>query len=443
MAELPSRIIVAGAGPAGVVTAERLAELGHRVTLLAPRRRRPAVEGLSFRVLEGLRIAGLPGFSADRLEPVRRTVWWNGEEGESGREWLVERAAFDAALARAARRFAEVVPGRLAAVEGTGEAGGETMRCTVRRADGSHLALDADFLVDARGRGAPGGQPRRVGPRTLAICRFHGGGTLPPGTWIESGPEGWAWLAVREPGEAYLQVTVGDPRGLPGGGALAGHLDRLTAGFPQISRLLAAAGRPGPVLARLAGVAVADQPAAARRLRVGDAALALDPLSGHGVFEAIAGGFAAAAVVNTILGRPGDAALARRFYRDRLHANFVRRTLDGRSHYRREARWPAAAFWAERQRFPGEEPDIPSASRVETRPVIDGGWIREARVIVTPDQPRGVWRLDGVPVVPLLELDPGDPEQAAAALGCPVAAAASALAWLERTGLRHGGLRRG
>ncbi|WP_286775909.1 FAD-dependent oxidoreductase, partial [Pseudomonas sp. UBA800] len=53
------RILVLGAGPAGAATAIGLRRLGYPVTVVSDWRRFAAVEGVSQRVLEGLRHAGL------------------------------------------------------------------------------------------------------------------------------------------------------------------------------------------------------------------------------------------------------------------------------------------------------------------------------------------------------------------------------------------------
>src|SRR5579859_3577884 len=162
-------IVVAGAGPAGVLTAKCLADLGHHVTLLAPRRRQPAIEGLSFRVLECLRVAGLDAALEGLGPPVSRRVRWNGDDQTIGEEWLVERADFDEALLRAIRPFAEVRPATLTGIEPS--LGG--VAWSARLPDGGRLHEEAGFLVDARGRGTPGGLPRTAGPRTVALCRRH------------------------------------------------------------------------------------------------------------------------------------------------------------------------------------------------------------------------------------------------------------------------------
>jgi hypothetical protein len=40
---------------------------------------------------------------------------------------------------------------------------------------------------------------------------------------------------------------------------------------------------------------------------------------------------------------------------------------------------------------------------IKRAPVIDGNLIAEADVVVSPDQPLGVWHLQGVPLAPIVE----------------------------------------
>ncbi len=426
------RIIVAGAGPAGIVTASELARLDHHVTLLAAPRANDSLEGFSFRVIEGLRAAGLGDALAELDAPVPRHSAWNGHEQSAGTEQLIERTAFDAKLLAMASQFADVRRARLLQVARDGEG----IAARIVSAEGTTATLSADFLIDARGRGTPGGGSRRSGPVTVALCRRYDlGSALPPSTWLKTSPRGWAWLAVPRNSMAYLQITVaGKPDALSGRHRLDSVFDSLMTEFPGLAAHLAKAAPKAPVFARLATASACAEAADDRVLRVGDAALALDPLSGHGVFEAVAGAFAAAATVNTILHRPQDRALALRFYNERVQSTFEARVRSGRSYYRQEERWPEAPFWSARRNWPLDEAAGPSSPAIQRRPVIDRGWIAEAEVIVTPDEPRGIWLRDGVPVVALWRLwESGaidGPEAAAQALGVPVPAAARALAWL-------------
>lgn len=432
------QIVIAGGGPAGVAAASRLAVLGHDVTLLARRRQNFAVEGISFRVLEGFRAAGLSGVIEHLPGPVERHSFWNDEERTTGEEWLAERNVFDKQLASAARRFANIRDARFIAA--TPKDG--TVEATIEATNGRRSSLRADFLIDARGRGAPGGGRRIAGPNALALCRrYKSKSKLPPSTWLETCAKGWAWLAVPHNGQAYLQISIAGERGsLPGRAALEAHFETLLHDFPGMRERLRGSEGIGAVFARPAGASVCSAPVQERMLRVGDAAMTIDSLSGHGVFEAIAGAFAAAATVNTILRHPSDGELARRFYTERTISTFWTRTRSGQVHYRGEERWPGSPFWDTRREWPEADMETaPAQSKIVRRAVIDEGWIRECEVIVTPEQPRGVWRLDGVPVVPLWKLlrrgEVADPQSVAKALGVPVGAAASAIVWLGRINL--------
>lgn len=96
MAEL--RIVVLGAGPAGAATAIGLRRLGYSVTVVSEWRRFAAVEGVSQRVLEGLRHAGLGGALSQAAMPATRQVRWNGQHLQMNQEFLLDRQRFDQAL---------------------------------------------------------------------------------------------------------------------------------------------------------------------------------------------------------------------------------------------------------------------------------------------------------------------------------------------------------
>lgn len=141
--------------------------------------------------------------------------------------------------------------------------------------------------------------------------------------------------------------------------------------------------------------------------RAGDAALALDPLAGHGMFEAMALSMSLAACIRTQLERPSSAKLAWSFYRGRVQDEFWRLARTGRDFYRLETRWPDNSFWSQRQQWPDAEPSHPqiepAVGQIEIRPVSIDGYIDKRRVVTCPDTPRGTWLVDGVPLVELLE----------------------------------------
>src|SRR5439155_1823092 len=73
----------------------------------------------------------------------------------------------------------------------------------------------------------------------------------------------------------------------------------------------------GVVRARDASGIHAEQSVGTDFIRVGDAGVALDPLSSQGVQSAVVSALQAAVVVNTLLTAPAGAEDAQAFYRDR------------------------------------------------------------------------------------------------------------------------------
>jgi Dehydrogenases (flavoproteins) len=173
-------------------------------------------------------------------------------------------------------------------------------------------------------------------------------------------------------------------------------------------------------------------------LRVGDAAYTSDPLSGHGMFEAVSGALAAAPTLRTLLERPGDAEAACDFYTSRVRSIFAQRRRAAREHYATETRWIDAPFWRELHAAP-PEPDAtpaPQAAAIAQRPVVENGFIVRRRVVIAPGHPRGVRFIDGIDVPALRDAVRRAPGKAcveglAAQLGQPPGAVRNALRWMQ------------
>ncbi len=365
---------------------------------------------------------------------MRREASWGGEVSAANREWVVARERFDAALLEdAAAGGVEVATGHIARLS--------------RSADGWRLdtgrgeRFAGGYLVEARGRRAPG--RRRRGPATTALGRMFEGVPTEARTAVAGFHRGWAWYASTGDGRGALQLVLSSVAPLPGRRDLAALFERLRSEVAEAQSWLGAGRGVGEISARHAESSRAAAPLEDRLIRVGDAALAIDPLSGHGVFEAIASARAAVPVINTLLRRPADAGLARTFYEERLRLAFERFARIGRDFYALERRFADRDFWRERRLWPDDQPAHAPAFAdppvVATRPVVEDGFIAARRVLISADQPRGVWQVDGVPVVALMEWY----RREAGALVDPVAAAVArfartesqittALAWLRR-----------
>lgn len=434
-----SQIVILGAGPAGSVTALRLAKLGYEVTVVGRHRLNPTWEGLSARAVEGLRTAGCSSALATLESEVQRIATWNGETAAANRERIVDRSRFDAALEEdLIRAGVRVYAGRV----GRCQADADGWAITLQRRAASPLRVHAGFLIEARGREAPiRGGKRLGGPATTALtASWEMPAVVPPMTAVAGFEDGWGWLAVGPKGRGSLQLLVSSETGeLPGRSGLAEFYRTKVSEAGEIGRWIEGASLRGPVTARAAATSMVAPLTRHRMLRVGDAALAIDPLSGHGIFEAVGSALAAAPVVNTILRNPERSKLALDYYRQRVEQTFHRYGRIGRDFYRQEQRWSARPFWRVRQRWPDDFPAHPSLSaeppRIVERPVISDDTIVCREVIVTADHPRGVWQVAGVPIVALLRSGINNPEIAAAEFERPLDDASTAIQWLRYRGL--------
>jgi flavin-dependent dehydrogenase len=355
-------VAVVGAGPAGSATARRLALSGCRVVLLERSRFDTPRVGESLAPPANALLTDLgvwPRFTGLRPLPSygTRSVW-GGPEPQSqshlvspyGCGWHVDRVAFDRMLAEAAA-----------------DAGAE-LRCTttcvrVDRDVGWLLSLTNDgrpagepvrarVLVDATGRAARIG--RQLGGRPAMFDRLVGVAALLDGmdvgeegfVLVEATPDGWWYSAPTTAGRmvSMLMTDTDLCRSLRVSIPGRWH-ERLSA-----TRLTAA---------RVAGSVVWGPrvfPAASQRLHrtaydarwiaVGDAALAVDPISGSGVVRALRTARAAATTVLAML--TGDASRPIAAYeaeRDRECTQYLRERAQ---HYSAERRWDSAPFWRRR-----------------------------------------------------------------------------------------------
>lgn len=435
-------VVVLGGGPAGVFTACGLADIGLSVTLITRPRPYPAWEGMSERPVTTLRHFGFTQAVAALGPMVTRTAQWNGETQARNREYIVDRQAFDRALLRdAAARGVTVMDGR---VDRVGR--GDQRWRVFWTQDGVARQIDADFLVEARGREARGGYVKdadkrlTAGPATSALLKSY---TVPeemPMTAVAAFENGWAWHLRDGKGRAILQIFTRSDKGhLPPKAGLPQFFDDLVAQLPEAADWLKdAAPLSDRVSVRTAAAQKSHHTGGDDFLVVGDGAMALDPLSGNGLFYAIGSGLAAVPVINSLLKTPEKRDLALHFYQERLDVAFDGGCAMGREFYALETRWPDNGFWAARRAWPRDagpsHPDpLSQPARVMEKPVVRDDLIVAQKVIVTADYPRGVWQLDGVPLVALLEQilkDGYDDGKYAAALKVDVDQVIVARKWL-------------
>ena len=405
-------IVILGAGPAGSAVALGLRRLGYAVTLVSEWRRFAALEGVSMRVLEAMRGAGLHQALADATLPSQRQVHWNGQQHAQNVEFLLDRPTFDRGLREDLRAAGvTLIEGRVLGVQSSSD--GHQVQIEGRE------VLTADFLVEARGRQAPALGKGLRGPETVSLLNRWQGTPGITASAVESLEDGWAWMARRDDGQCYWQWTVDVASvGLPGKAQLLEYCRQRRQASAVAQAFFAGEVEADLQLhARSSTAILSPQVCADNWIRVGDAAMAVDPLSGNGVFQSLSSALQASAVINTLLRKPERAALAQRFHQQRVEQLFLRFARIGRDFYADEQRWLEQPFWQARRQWPDAEVAHAEADfsvlRIERAPVLRDGFVDEAEVVITADQPLGIWHVQGVELAPLVRRLRSEPAEKA------------------------------
>jgi flavin-dependent dehydrogenase len=283
---------------------------------------------------------------------ARRSVWGGPEPVEldglsdpAGPGWRLDRRRFEADLrAEAAALGARLeVQGQVDKVERVGAG------WRVALADGE--ALTARAIIDAGGRAsrllrAEGGRRRA---QDKLICAWtHLPLEREPAeiTYTESAPDGW-WYSAPLPGGRRLLAFHTDSD-LSGAEALTPEaLVERARQSATLSAEIADSGPPLPGPARICAAhgARLAEPVGRDWLAVGDAALAFDPLSSQGLFNALYTGLMGGRATAARLA--GDEAPAPA-YASRLDEIGIAYEHHRRHFYGQERRWPDAPFWSRR-----------------------------------------------------------------------------------------------
>lgn len=359
-------VLIVGGGPAGATAALNLAPL--RSVAVVERSAAPSPrigESLPAAARRLFRDMGLlESFLAEGHAPCygNRSVWGDPRPQEldslrdaDGHGWHLDRVRFEGWLREAAlARGAELIAP--ATIEGIGR-DGDGWRVEI--AQGAEvITMRPTMIIDAAGRSAP--VARRLGAQTRVedrlVCGWVYGRDEAPGgrgpTFVEATEDGWWYTAPIPCGRRVLAFhTDAD---LPAA-RLARDRDELLARAMLAHELAALLDAAGFVAEDTAGFTAAHTAALEPcvddgYLAAGDAALAFDPLSSQGLFNALFTGLAAAEAADSHLG--GDVKALPR-YRDMIAtiATAYRRHLA--LWYGMEQRWPDAPFWKRRHEKDG------------------------------------------------------------------------------------------
>jgi flavin-dependent dehydrogenase len=358
-------VAIVGGGPAGSAVARLLAQAGCRVALLersrfeAPRVGESLAPGVQPLLVQlgvwpaFLALAPLPSYGT-------RSAWGTADADQHSHVvtpyltgWHVDRLAFDRMLADAAVEVgAELRLGaRVASCTRCGP-GDASALLHVTESDACQ-SLRADLVIDATGRA--GVIARRLGAKRVVFDHLVGiaAHVVDPRagahccTLVETTDDGWWYSAPVARGRSVaMLMTDGDlarTRKL----AVASSWHAALRRAPLTSVRLDGAQRSwGPqTFSAMSQRLLRDAADPTRWLAVGDAALAVDPISGSGVIRALRTARAAASAALAALA--GDSA-ALAVYDDERNHECTTYLHERASYYARERRWLRSAFWSRR-----------------------------------------------------------------------------------------------
>jgi flavin-dependent dehydrogenase len=446
-----AKICVIGAGPAGSTFAARMAQMGHEVCIVEAARfpRAHLGESLTPGVLPLLDATGVRrDVEAARFPRVRNVhVNWNGgprvREDPSEQGLLVDRGEFDRLLLQRARLLGVCVrqPARALSYRNVGE------RWEIDvEAGGAVETLRADFVAQAGGRSAAARPSRRrTGCRTVALYAYWRGAGPPREPRIEAGENSWSWRVPLPDGSCntLVFVDVNHFRGSRPASLQERFLQLL--GNSGLIAGLRNAQLDGAVRVTDATSWLDDDCVTPWGIRIGDAALAIDPISSSGVQKAIQTALSGAIVANTLLRRPSSAGIAMAFYRSGLDEASTRHCRWAAGQYAEVAGTRESRFWQDRAA--GQQPETQASppapidekalsealvtlSRelefVEV-PALDRDFVTTKPALGHPNLERPVAWLGQHEVAPLLRR-----------IGAPSTVAQLAVSWSDRVPFRSG-----
>jgi 2-polyprenyl-6-methoxyphenol hydroxylase-like FAD-dependent oxidoreductase len=403
-------VFIAGAGPAGVALALRLRRLGYDVVLAAPLTEAAhGFETLSPAAQAQMAIESLP---IPRGKPVDFEIRWGKPSFEPraapSQSLVVDRRAFHAGLRRPAiEAGVTVIDERAEAPELTAEGW---------RLQAGPSPFRAGVLVDATGRRGLT-RPTRRGAPLIGLHVVYRGENSPVAARVAAARDGWIWGAPTPDG-GYAISVFEDPRLGKADGDPAARVERIVAetgvldGATNLSRLqdIAASDATPCTAAAFEGAA---------RFRIGDASLALDPLSSSGVSAALQSAVDAALAIHTLRCDASANAMVEAFLERRTQRRAARHAAWTAAFYAEAAAAYTTPFWLARAQPPPAPARISSLElddaiglgmgvQIQSEPCLVGECIAIRRVVAPPGAAEPVAFIDGIEIAPLFDALPPD-----------------------------------
>jgi flavin-dependent dehydrogenase len=263
--------------------------------------------------------------------------------------WHVDRAAFDAMLARAAESLGVTL------ILDTRVRDAKRVADEWRLTLSTGLTVAARFIVDATGTAAVA---RRFGARfvepdqLIGIARFFESGADDPRTMVEAFEEGWWYTAGLPDGRRVIACMTDADLARCMRLRETEEWGRRLDAMSNVGAKARQSNPCSPLVIRSAASRRLEPAAAANWLAVGDSASRFDPLSSQGIVKALRSGIFGSYAISDLLTRDDDSGLDR--YRRYVVEEFKSYAEIRTKYYREEQRWPQSEFWRRRYVMTGE-----------------------------------------------------------------------------------------
>lgn len=425
---IETEVCVVGGGPAGSSIARRLALLGHDVCLVEQATfPRPHIgESLPPSIIRVFELLGVrsrieaAGFLRSNRARVRwssNSNSWDSHSGESG--FQVDRGQFDQLLLETAQEVGVRVlqPARASRPQHQGQ---NRWLVPIRLND-CQYTIKVRFLVDATGKHSLlSGEKQRYSAATLALYGYWKNTSFSDGeSCVEAGENEWFWGASLPNGTFNAAVFLDRERYAKIGCDRQKFYKGLLAKTNLFQGCLQGSLET-PVQVCDASSYFATDAIEPDFIRVGEAAISIDPLSSQGVQVAMMSAFTGSIAIHTILTQPErtDAAIA--FYRDRQQETVDRNQKTAAEFYAEQDIYPPTFFWQIRARQPpiqnlsqwqlntslfeiNSRIQLSPAAKLTIAPVIQGNLIEKVQALHHPGLERPVAYLGNVAIASFLD----------------------------------------
>ena len=419
-----TEICVVGGGPAGTLLARRLAQLGHetllvdRTTLVGPLHAETLAPSIH-PILDSVHLRTVLDAAVFLREKRALLRWGAGiieEKAFDVPSMLIERTLFDKLLRESAREVGVILAAPASARSPQRQSPSGWI-VPITTPNGLAI-IKTKFFVDARGR--PRNSVDNSAPRTVAISADWIRGTRCfAETRIEAGRDEWYWGSPL-PDNSYAATIFLDSTRVAG--LTRDARTELYQSLLMQSKLLGDLTRRqmvSPVSVHDATCSLNKELIGNDFIRIGDAAVSIDPLSSQGIQAALLSAIQGGAAIHTLLSADHDPLPALEFYCERQQRAAKQAARNAARFYRTGTYCQGSSFWLRRSSLDEDVPNpvigkprspiglqiragLSPALRIVDVPILSGSFITRAPALSHPSLDYPIAFLGGAPVVPLI-----------------------------------------